>query len=404
MAAYTVCFCGTGCSRDEGVKSRSWSQAGLSGSSPAAIYDSQAGYIPVRIHQDISGDLKAKNPSVTVRGVGENDWAEQSNASDPLNLTGPLKLEGDLADLAGSYTNGKDCRSMAAQATGWQAVLLALHGANLAAASGADEYNFIGHSRGAVEAIKAAWFLAAYGPPRMVKVNLFAIDPVPGTGEWYGILTTLPPNVHNYVGIYAWDHVDSRFDALVPRPPAQGTVVSKKSWKTLNVGLTSPIDPLEMSDRARPQLAPDNYKLYACRGKHGTVAGNITSDGQYSPTNTSENVATVPRLVYRIARAYLAEWGTRFAVGSRVTESARQLRKRIHTDHMEFDAMGGGASRTSRLPGPRSMRKVSSSGGLNGTPLTGQYLEDVGGDPPYTLIYPCTTGRTGAGLVKWTFL
>ena len=112
----------------------------------------------------------------------------------------------------------------------------------------------------------------------------------------------------------------------------------------------------------------------------------------------------MPRLVYRIARAYLAEWGTRFAVGSRVTESARQLRKRIHTDHMEFDAMGGGASRTSRLPGPRSMRKVSSSGGLNGTPLTGQYLEDVGGDPPYTLIYPCTTGRTGAGLVKWTFL
>ncbi|MEO6000584.1 MAG: hypothetical protein ABIN89_27295 [Chitinophagaceae bacterium] len=107
---------------------------------------------------------------------------------------------------------------------GWSAPALALHGANLAAASGAQRYNFIGHSRGAVESIMAAWFLYAYGSGsvRNMPFSIFAIDPVPGTGEWYGILTQLPPNVVNYVGVYAWDQSvqpgDRPYTALVPRP------------------------------------------------------------------------------------------------------------------------------------------------------------------------------------------
>ena len=46
--------------------------------------------------------------------------------------------------------------------SGWDAAALALHGANLAARSGAQAFNFIGHSCGAVECVMAAWFLQAY--------------------------------------------------------------------------------------------------------------------------------------------------------------------------------------------------------------------------------------------------
>ncbi|WP_305839631.1 hypothetical protein [Photobacterium leiognathi] len=103
---------------------------------------------------------------------------------------------------------------------------LALHGANISAASKAETINFIGHSRGACEAIIAAWFLYAYGDEKVrnTPINIFAIDPVPGFGAWYGLLTQLPPNVANYVGVYAWDMsnningIDHAFQAVVPRP------------------------------------------------------------------------------------------------------------------------------------------------------------------------------------------
>ncbi|MFY0579752.1 Tat pathway signal protein [Cystobacter fuscus] len=416
MPTYTVCFCGTACARDEGENNRRWDfklKDGTRVVSDKRIYDKDTGYIPVRIHLDISKILQGTRSSVTVRGVGENDWFNQNKASDPLNDDGPLTAPVDLHKYVKTYTDGSDQRTLLSQAGGWGATALALHGANLAATaarSGADVFNFLGHSRGAVSSIMAAWFLYAYGGPyRQIPINIFAIDPVPGTGEWYGTLTQLPPNVRNYVGVYAWDHLDVGFSALVPRPNfwmTQHPGHHKIETRTLGSTWSTLADNCQLDDPLAPNKntleQPQGYHLYACRGRHGTVAGIATSDGQYDATKISADVATVPRLVYKLARAYLTQWGTVFQTRCRVREDAKTLRMKIHSAHAEFDAMAGGETRTSRLSGRLSVRRVSSIHGRLGTDK--YYLENVVGDPPFKLAYPCTVERSGGGWVKWKFL
>jgi hypothetical protein len=169
------------------------------------------------------------------------------------------------------------------------------------------------------------------------------------------------------------------------------------TWKTLADDCQR-ADPLAPNNLPQPQ----RYKLYACRGRHGTVAGNTTDDGKYDPNKVSASVAPVPQLVYKLARAYLTQWGTTFRTRCGVEENAIQLRRKIHTDHAKFDAMGGGESRTSTLPYRPYVRRVSSIMGIN--PRDSYYLEDVAGDPPYKLAYPVTTERKDAGWVKWKFL
>lgn len=403
LTTYTVCFSGTDCTRDEGEETRPESDKG--------IYCSSTGYIPVRIHKEISGELKKTEPSVTVRGVGVNDWHLPRETSEPLHVDDPLKAPDDLRSYVKGYSSGDQRFSGWAELTGWAATALALHGANFAAASGAQQCNFIGHSRGAVECIMAAWFLYAYGP-RDIPINIFAIDPVPGTGEWYGILTQLPPNVANYVGVYAWDHcgwlTDKPFMALVPRPNGQMSGQLKKgelggelgsSWKSLadNCQLA---DPLAPSNAPQPQ----GYELYACRGRHSTVAGSSTADGKYNPNNVSESVAPVPKLVYKLARDYLTKWGTKFHTPCAVKETEAQLSEKIRTKHQEFDDMGGGVPRTSIKPYRPYVRRVSSISGRN--TFDSYYMDDVVGNPPDKSVYPVTDQREPekAGWVKWKFL
>jgi hypothetical protein len=327
-------------------------------------------------------------------------------------FNGPLILDGSgLLSYVQSYSGG-DQLSTVTQMNGWSAPALALHAANLAASSGKQQYNFIGHSRGGVEAIMAAWFLFLYGPDNVknIPVNIFAIDPVPGTGQWYSILTQLPPNVVNYVGIYAWDMCiqpgDKPFTALVPRP--NGLMTGQPNtftpyywywdkWKYM----------ADQSQKADP-LAPGNdpqptgYELYACRGRHSTVAGNYTSDGNYVASMASETVAPVPELIYKMARGYLTKWGTTFPTESAVGDRVLELRQSINTFHREFDAMGGGETRTSSLPLRPYVRRVSSIHGVN--PYNTYYMDDVVGDPPYKMAYPVTSERSNAGWVKWKFL
>lgn len=418
---FTVSFCGTGCARDEGERKRFWKaqpwQFWMRESrlkSDHDIYDQDTGYLPVRLHHDISPNDPASasdtTASLTVRGVGENDWFNQSSASDPLLISGLLRAPNELVRYARPYSDARNQRSMPAQATGWAAVALALHGANAAARSDALIYNFVGHSRGAVSAIMAAWFLYAYGGEEFAKVpvNIFAIDPVPGPGEWYGILTQLPPNVANYVGVYAWDHLDSGFSPVVPRPNQRMTrrrgerldgaaLVLGRDWKSL-------ADASQLADPLAPgqQEQPKGYSLYACRGRHGTVAGITTSDGGYEPDKRSRDVSAVPRLIYKLARAYLTAWGTTFRARCRVGENAIELRRKIHAAHTDFDAMGLGETRNSRRPLRPYVRRISSIRGTN--PLDCYYFEDVAGIPPFKLAYPCTGERHGGGWVKWNFL
>ncbi|NVD70641.1 Tat pathway signal protein [Duganella sp. BJB1802] len=398
MSVYTVCFSGTACTRDEGEKSRK--------ESDRDIYTPDTGYIPVRIHKEITGTLEPGRASASVRGVGENDWSSPRNDSEPLRLDGPLNVPPDLLKYAQPYSGGNQF-SYPSQINGWAAVALALHGANLAAASGAAQYNLIGHSRGAAECVMAAWFLYAYGR-RDVAVNIFAIDPVPGSGEWYGILTQLPPNVVNFTGIYAWDHVGGRLDAgfmaLVPRPNArqcqedQQPPTLGKTWKTLadhNQGA----DPLRLQPG---RMQPKGYQLYACRGRHGTVTGNRTSDGMYDASKADPTVAPVPELIYKLAREHLSDWGTLFETPCAVQTKSAELSEAIHKNHATFDKMGGGANRTSTLPWRPLVRRISSISGVN--PANYYYLEDVAGVPPAQSNYPVTSERDGRGWVDWSYL
>lgn len=414
---YTVCFSGTSCTRDEGEATRRGEGLLIDGSDPR-IYSQQTGYIPVRIHQEISRPdnlRKTTDFSATVRGVGVNDWHDSQGDSEPLNFKEIPGIPQKLLDYVKGYSGGNQQGKGGKEITGWSAVALALHGANLAVASGAKQYNFIGHSRGAVECIMAAWFLYAYGDDEIknIPVNIFAIDPVPGPGNWYGIFTQLPPNVDNYVGIYAWDHVDNFFTALVPRPNAKMSGQNKtpklgKTWSTLadSYQLANPLEPNETE---LPQ--PTGYELYACRGKHSTVAGNITADGGYDQKNNSKDAERVPHLVYKLARAYLTKWGTTFNTPSAVPQSVPELRRQIHTFHREFDAMsgtimGGGTRNITYFKPIRSERPYARYVSSSSSFFFGKtyFLEDVVGDPPYTLAYPVTIHRKGEGWVKWKFL
>ncbi len=402
---FTVCFAGTGCTRDEGEVSRPNSNKG--------IYCASTGYIPIRINKEITGSLTSATPSVTVRGVGENDWANNNN-SVPLVLDGPLSGDGKLISYSRPYSGGNQY-SQADQVDGWPMPALALHAANLAALSGAPSFNFVGHSRGAVEAIMAAWFLYAYGSDAVKKtpVNIFAIDPVPGPGDWYSIITQLAPNVASYVGVYAWDMcimpADKPFQAVVPRP--NGRMTGKPNdveipyywywpwnpWKYLAYD-SQKQDPLASANN--PQ--PSNYELFACRGRHSTVAGNGTSNAEYDPAKLSDDVAPVPELIYRMARAYLTQWGVTFPQASAVADTALALRREFNINHRLFDAMGGGATRNSILPDRPYVRRVSSIMGSN--PFNTYFMDNVVGDPPYTMAYPVTNERTDTGWVNWKFL
>ncbi len=406
-SVFTVCFCGTACTRDEGEVTRPGSDK--------SIYCNETGYIPVRINKEISGSLTSTTPSITVRGVGVNDWANSGQTSEPLKFDGPLNAEKSLLKYVKKYSGGNQA-SKITEADGWSAPALALHGANLAAESGLEQFNFIGHSRGAVECIMAAWFIYAYGSADLKKIpiNIFAIDPVPGTGKWYGLITQLPPNVLNYVGVYAWDVCgrpeDIGFQALIPRPNGLMTgtnnpvKIKSSSWPWSTWNWMYIADDAQLANPLTPgtDAQPTGYHLYACRGRHGTVAGNYTADGKYNPDNVSPNVAPVPELIYKMARGYLTKWGTVFQTASQADQRVLDLRRKINTNHREFDAMGGGETRTSDLPNRPYVRRVSSIDGRN--PFDSYYMDNVVGDPPYKMAYPVTAERKDAGWVKWKFL
>lgn len=330
---------------------------------------------------------------------------------------------------------------------GWGMMALALHGANLAAAAIKRKNNkatkivFIGHSRGGCQCMAAANLLYWYGDDEIkaISVHIFAIDPVPGTGEWYQSFTQLTPNVKKYVGIYAFDHMDPGFSVCVPRPTkamyAGGTEPTPLPEK-ITQEIFAEVFPDDIHDEElredwfdkefftkvgrnyqtpdplRPDTSLDalqDYDLYICRGKHGTVTGNTTLDSKQDPDKADlDDVGAVPKLVYLMARAYLAEWGVQFATTiPLVTESVATLRAKIESQGAttKFDKMGGGTNRNPRTRFYRFMVRLAASDNSK------LYLEDVIGAVPKgqgqsKLPYPVTNCQdvSAAGWAKWKFL
>ena len=185
----------------------------------------------------------------------------------------------------------------------------------------------------------------------------------------------------------------------MPRPNAEmaGTSQTLKlgsGWTKLadNYQLTDPLAPAKSGMRQ-----PTGYQLFACRGRHATVAGNATSDGAYDPANISASAARVPELIYRLARAYLTSWGTVFRAKSAVDPTRCRCGRRSTWTRRCSTTMAGGPLRDSVKPLRPYVRRVSSISGS--IPWNTYYLEDVVGDPPYRQPYPVTAAasKTAAG-------
>jgi pimeloyl-ACP methyl ester carboxylesterase len=465
---YTVCFNGTGCPRDEGEfthNNHSDLQKGNKGS-----YHPETGYIPNRMHIEINENIKGgytpgsaeilqnrgtadinTDKSASVRGVGMADFYLDENVDGGQPKSYPLKRDvlsygdGDpdniMRYLDAYFQNHHTGESRIELLAGWSMSALALHGANLAAAAitrpenKATKIVFIGHSRGGCECMMAANFLYWYGTDQMkaIPVYIFAIDPVPGFGDWYHSFTQLTPNVKKYVGVYAFDHMAAGFSAVVPRPTKAmynggteptplPTKITQEIFQTqeefeaffddtffTGIGKDYHTDDPISKDTSNSLGALQDYDLYICRGMHGTVTGNMTTDSGTDPSKANaDDVGAVPKLVYKMARGYLAEWGVQFATTEPlVTETVAELRARIEgsTATALFDEMGGGAERTPRT---RFYRFYCRECASDGSKL---YIEDVIGPVPKgqgdaKLPYPITTeaDKSNARWAKWKFL
>ena len=76
--------------------------------------------------------------------------------------------------------------------------------------------NFVGWSRGGVEAFKAANMMWNDDELKHIDVNIFAVDPVTGPFRYDNEHTLLPPNVKNCTCVYATDERLGAFTPIIP--------------------------------------------------------------------------------------------------------------------------------------------------------------------------------------------
>lgn len=326
MAIFTLYFCGTDCWIDESFVDRS-----NSGGTAPRVYG-PAGYIPTYLYRQQTANrdqhkavmpgpgapwyaawkelwvpttIKTKGGASRDTGTGESMWDLAGHAA--ARVVGvPSRGRGDYeqGDQAfqnlvrdvnrqiGAHVNSRD-DPPSNDAYRWTPELLEV---TLAARKSTmrgkvTTINLIGHSRGGVGAIMCTHELAYLFPN--ASVNVFAIDPVPGSGTLSPEMAKLGKTVRNYVGVYAIDEISSGFNGVVPQVWHGGRYV----------------DPLQ-TVQANQRIDVPRYHLIYAPGRHGTVAGNATSDGKADPNKVHADTAAVGALVGRLASACLRGWGT----------------------------------------------------------------------------------------------
>lgn len=133
--------------------------------------------------------------------------------------------------------------------------------------------NAIGWSRGAVTTHMFANALAHDAELKDIPVNLIAVDPVPGTGNFQKHRTSIPANVRNYVAFYARDERSLGFAAVLP------------------------------SFAATVQAA-----IYSMPGRHATLVGNA---GNYIGSSPAQLFDAPGKVVRMLSEKYLTDWGTK---------------------------------------------------------------------------------------------
>ncbi len=136
------------------------------------------------------------------------------------------------------------------------------------------QVNAIGWSRGAVTTHMFANAMAADPTLRDLPLNIIAVDPVPGTGNFQKHRTTIPSNVRNYVAFYARDERSMGFAATLP------TIASPSKTRAI---------------------------CYPMPGRHATLVGN---PGNYIGGNGINTFYGPGRVVRALSESYLDGWGT----------------------------------------------------------------------------------------------
>ena len=132
------------------------------------------------------------------------------------------------------------------------------------------QVNLVGWSRGGISCHMLANAMFKDSELKNIPVNIFAIDPVPGIGNFQDDKVKLGSNVKEYVGFYARDERSKGFSCVIPQT-ATGT-------KT---------------------------HIYPIPGRHATLAGNASPDGVNGP----KTLAEPGRIVRHFAEICLQRWG-----------------------------------------------------------------------------------------------
>lgn len=345
IASFTLCFNGTSCPIVEGQETvAELSKQALSN---METYGQTTGYIPVRLYLEAFGDCSAHTPDgkngtpappshmgALVRGIATHAYRRQvmfngaqvdqafpwdtwwgSTNYATLEGMGAKKPKGSQLPNAWRSWGSDELEVM----LGTELWAIAEHGACIIRdalmryGDANTRINILGHSRGGVTTWVCAYYLYAYGIVRDKRVNICALDPVPGPGEWKKFIGQLPANVDRFLGIYAWDNNKAGFTAVVPCP--NRSRVNQTGGSELSPdadGWVDGPDPLlYASYRQDPwgSIKPkSNYQLIVTRGGHGTPAGNATPNGLYGKDG-DEGKVTAPLLSRALVIQFLGLWG-----------------------------------------------------------------------------------------------
>ncbi|WP_237883503.1 hypothetical protein [Pseudomonas sp. PGPR40] len=132
------------------------------------------------------------------------------------------------------------------------------------------QVNLVGWSRGGISCHMLANAMFKDSELKNIPVNIFAIDPVPGIGNFQDDKVKLGANVKEYVGFYARDERSKGFSCVIPQT-ATGT-------KT---------------------------HIYPIPGRHATLVGNASLNGVSGP----KVLAEPGRFVRHFAEVCLKRWG-----------------------------------------------------------------------------------------------
>ncbi|WP_454869881.1 hypothetical protein [Pseudomonas lini] len=163
------------------------------------------------------------------------------------------------------------------------------------------QVNLVGWSRGGISCHMLANAMFKDSELKNIPVNIFAIDLVPGIGNFQDDKVKLGANVKEYVGFYARDERSKGFSCVIPQT-ATGT-------KT---------------------------HIYPIPGRHATLVGNASPDGVNGPKTLDEP----GRFVRHFAEVCLQRWGVQLDKSLNLTQvDLENLGKAMVDDEAKYRLM-----------------------------------------------------------------